>query len=70
MPKLYRKYSLSKQEHQFVQGKSHYLKDTFEQEQNSEKTDHNRIIMLQLDIPGQTVQVIPASNCTPYSWTK
>lgn len=41
------KWVLRKQEHQFVKGKSHYLKDTFEQDQGEDKTDHNHIIMLQ-----------------------
>ncbi|WP_405326225.1 DUF262 domain-containing protein [Leeuwenhoekiella sp. LLG6367-2.1] len=42
------KWVLRKQEHQFVQGKSHYLKDTFEKDDNTQdKTDHNQIIMLQ-----------------------
>lgn len=42
------KWVLRKQIHQFQKGKSHYLKDTFEKDDNTQdKTDHNRIIMLQ-----------------------
>ncbi|WP_127845471.1 GmrSD restriction endonuclease domain-containing protein [Psychroflexus aestuariivivens] len=39
---------LRKQIHQFEKGKSHYLKDTFELDDNSQdKTDHKRVIMLE-----------------------
>lgn len=43
------KWILRKQIHQFQKGKSHYFKDTFERADNEDenKMDHNRIIMLQ-----------------------
>jgi len=42
------KWVLRKQVHQFEKNKSHYLKDTFEKDDNTQdKTVHNQIIMLQ-----------------------
>ena len=46
------KWVLRKQIHQFQKGKSHYLKDTFEKDDNTQdKTDHNRIIIQRYFVP-------------------